>query len=247
MDYTWAKNEVEKYLHLIERVPTGRVDKSGRNLTEQRGSPSEVARQRRVVLLIFERVFGRPPDPDESRAYLWDICQVLITEIDRGDEIDEKLRWSSPTIAAEDLHSWVWDAARPHWSSNNHAAAVWAAALNVNSRLQRKLGRRDKGESKLLQEAFSAAPASEDSPRLRLCDHSNEELFKNRHSGAIDLGKGLYAAIRNPLNHVAPDELDLGEQDALEYLAAFSVLCRWIDSADVVTHEEHSPSGYKAD
>lgn len=243
MDYGWAKNEVEKYLLLIERVPREGGDNRTRSRTTTRGSPGEVVQQGRVVSLIFERLFGRPPDEHDLGPNFWKTCNILLNEIERGAEIEEKLGWAAPLISANDLHPWVWEAAEPHWTSDNHAAAVWAAALNVNSRLQRKLGRRDKGESKLLQEAFSIAPASEGNPRLRLCGRSNVELFKNRHSGAIDLGKGLYAAIRNPLNHLAPDEHDLGEQEALEYLAAFSVLCRWIDSADVVTHEEHSPSG----
>jgi hypothetical protein len=44
---------------------------------------------------------------------------------------------------------------------------------------------------------------------------------------------GCFTAIRNPAAHAAGPDWD--EQFALEYLAALSVLARWIDGADVVT------------
>ncbi|MCZ7537371.1 MAG: TIGR02391 family protein [Acidimicrobiia bacterium] len=44
--------------------------------------------------------------------------------------------------------------------------------------------------------------------------------------------EGLYAAIRNPGMHVPTDGGE--EQLALEQLAAFSLLARWVDQAEVV-------------
>ena len=38
-------------------------------------------------------------------------------------------------------------------------------------------------------------------------------------------------AIRNVLSHEDGDATELSEQVALEYLAAFSISARWIDSA----------------
>jgi hypothetical protein len=44
--------------------------------------------------------------------------------------------------------------------------------------------------------------------------------------------EGCYAAIRTPVSH---DELDeLPEHEALEQLAALSVLARWVDNSTVL-------------
>jgi len=43
--------------------------------------------------------------------------------------------------------------------------------------------------------------------------------------------EGCYAALRNPPSHDPQDELS--EQEALEQLASFSVLARWVSRAKV--------------
>jgi hypothetical protein len=50
-------------------------------------------------------------------------------------------------------------------------------------------------------------------------------------SGAMALAGGIVTGIRNPLSHGADQELD--EQAAREYLAAMSVLARWVDASTV--------------
>lgn len=55
------------------------------------------------------------------------------------------------------------------------------------------------------------------------------------HRGARAFAEGLYAAIRNPGMHT-PEKVAGGEEQlCLEQLAAFSLLSRWIDQADVET------------
>ena len=114
-----------------------------------------------------------------------------------------------------------------------------AAAINVNTTLKAKGKRPELGESKLVQEVFSASPPQPGRARLRLCDESNPDLFKDRHIGAIQLGQGLFSGVRKPLNHVGAE--DLSEQEALETLAAWSLFARWVDRADVV--EYTAPKG----
>jgi hypothetical protein len=41
-------------------------------------------------------------------------------------------------------------------------------------------------------------------------------------------------ALRNPSAHATFDD-ELPEQEALEQLAAFSVLARWVEAAEIVT------------
>jgi len=61
--------------------------------------------------------------------------------------------------------------------------------------------------------------------------NDGSDTYRSLQRGAMALAEGIYAGIRNPLNHEAP--ADLSEQVALEYLAALSVLARWVDDAIV--------------
>jgi hypothetical protein len=47
------------------------------------------------------------------------------------------------------------------------------------------------------------------------------------------LAEGIYAGIRNPFNHEDPGTQDVDVQVALEYLAALSVLARWVDESEL--------------
>ncbi|MGA5494281.1 TIGR02391 family protein [Streptomyces cinereoruber] len=58
------------------------------------------------------------------------------------------------------------------------------------------------------------------------------DAFHSIHRGAMAFAEGCYAGIRNPNSH--EDGLpELPEHEALEQLAAFSVLARRVDNAEV--------------
>jgi hypothetical protein len=50
----------------------------------------------------------------------------------------------------------------------------------------------------------------------------------------MSFGSGCFQAIRNPLGHLLNEEVELSEQEALERLAALSLLARWIERATLV-------------
>lgn len=54
----------------------------------------------------------------------------------------------------------------------------------------------------------------------------------------MDFGAGCFAAIRNPVGHLPNDQFELPEQDALERLAALSLLARWIDDSSLEAADE---------
>ncbi|MFE2567778.1 TIGR02391 family protein [Streptomyces mirabilis] len=61
-------------------------------------------------------------------------------------------------------------------------------------------------------------------------EDDGSDTFRSVHRGAMALAEGCYAAIRNPNSH--EDGLpELPEHEALEQLAAFSLLARWVDAA----------------
>jgi hypothetical protein len=138
-----------------------------------------------------------------NNGYRWRLevgdVRSLIFELEEGIEVRERLGLltSGPALAADRLHPWVWEAARPHWESDNHDAAVWAAAINVNTQLKSKAQRSDLGESKLVQEAFGTSAPEARKIRLRLCGDENPDLFRDRHIGAITLGRGLFSGSGN--------------------------------------------------
>ncbi len=107
------------------------------------------------------------------------------------------------------------------------------AALRVNAEAQAKLGRVDVSETALFNEAFSLSEPKEGAARLRLAENDGGRTFENLHRGARAFADGLYTAIRNPGMHTPASANGGEEQIALEQLAAFSLLARWVDQATV--------------
>jgi hypothetical protein len=144
------------------------------------------------------------------------------------------MRPDSPELIADQFHPWVWDAAGPLWFAGSRQEAVHAAARSVNARMQQKRGHHDKSDTALCREFFSLDAPSPARPRLRFKGYSPTSLtWRSKHQGAIEFGAGCFEAIRNPAAH--EHGLALSEQVALEQLAAFSLLARWIDECEVAT------------
>ena len=109
-----------------------------------------------------------------------------------------------------------------------------AAAKAVNSQLQAKLNRRDLSEAKLIRDAFSKKKPERGRHRLRFDFVADDQTRESMREGVMNFGAGCFMAIRNPLGHLPNDEHELDEQDALERLAALSLLARWIEQANVL-------------
>src|SRR6185312_11674887 len=138
---------------------------------------------------------------------------------------------NGPTMSASALHAWAWGAARSLWQSGHFREAVRAASVKVNAELQNKLGRRDLSETALFQAALSNDPPKESAPRLRPLGDDGGKTALSIRRGVMAFAEGCYSALRNPVSH---DEGELSEEVALEQLAAFSLLARWVDEATVV-------------
>ena len=147
---------------------------------------------------------------------------------------------SGPALAADGLHRWVWHAAVDLWAVGAFKPAVNAAASAVEELTQDKLKRGDLGGAPLYTEAFKVGKVGEDPGGRRLrfphLDELTEDGKRNQswtsaHQGAMDFGRGCAEGIRNMNAH---GTTELPEQEALEYLAALSVLARWVDTAQVI-------------
>ncbi|MFI6606882.1 TIGR02391 family protein [Streptomyces sp. NPDC050507] len=144
-----------------------------------------------------------------------------------GDELAVFLRPTSPSIAADAMHPWVWEPAAPLWAADAHQDAVLAGARVVNRRLQLKLGRHDIGEKDLCLQTFSPTPPTSGKPRLRFEGDRDTPTWKARQEGAMYLSAGAFLGIRNLAAH--EEKVTWNKHVALEYLATFSVIARWIE------------------
>jgi len=151
-----------------------------------------------------------------------------------GEEARLRMRPDSPDLTADQFHPWVWDAAAPLWYAGNRQEALHAAARSVNARMQQKRGHHDKSDAGLCREFFSLDNPAPGRPRLRFRGYTRTDLtWRSRQQGAMEFGAGCFEGIRNPAAH--EHGLVLSEQVALEQLAAFSLLARWIDECEVET------------
>lgn len=239
MDTDLAADQLKQFLQMTElhrAPPRGNVvDLTGRMLTAQPNAVIVPAAH--VVEQILDRVI---PDwrseRQRSLSNRWvlhrEASQRALAQLEREEELRERLGDNAPQLSASHLHRWVWEGARSLWQSGHYGEAVRAASRTVNAQAQDKIGRRDIGETELLQAAFSPNPPKPGEVRLRLSDDDGSKTFKSLHAGAAGFAHGCYGALRNPGSHDVQDELS--EDEALEQLAAFSVLARWIDQAKVV-------------
>ena len=158
--------------------------------------------------------------------------QVLVL-LDRKNELEENLGEQGPALSAPAMHRDVWEASKSLWRNGHFGEAVTAAARSVNAALQAKVNRRDISETKLITECFSIDPPKPNAPRLRLMPDDGSDTYRSLHTGAIAFGQGCFKAIRNVLVHEYGTLAEPPEEEALHYLAAFSILARWIDQATV--------------
>jgi uncharacterized protein (TIGR02391 family) len=235
----WAISELDKFLEQT-KGPSKRLTQSDSGLTvalsKLGASDEETFASAQIIEKILDRVVpnwrtSTKSIPNHRWGQYREACTRAKAQLLRDAEIRENLGDNAPEISAANLHPWVWNGASSLWQSGHYRSAVEDAAKKVNAETQNKVGRRDVSETKLFQEAFSADAPKAGKPRLRRMADDGSDTYKSVQRGAMALAEGIYAGIRNPFNHEDPKDIE--EQIALEYLAALSVLARWVDEATV--------------
>ncbi|MFD5065439.1 TIGR02391 family protein [Streptomyces sp. NPDC058394] len=236
----WAISKLKNFLEVasISFVPDppGAIGFSGWKLNNPK---SDVQAASQIIEHVLDRVLPawRKADWKEpKRQPYWrerEAATRAIAQLEAEQELADNLGSGAPQLDASTMHPWVWGSVQGLWGSGHYREAVGAAARAINAQAQAKLGRRDLSEWKLLGDAFTLKPAEHGRPRLRLGVDDGGETYKNRHDGAAAFARGVYSAIRNPIAHEHGDELE--ENEALEQLAAFSILAKWIADATVET------------
>ncbi len=241
VDIEWAIDQVQGFIESCEE--------HGRLWDQSRDRESAEAERLRIQVMteipviedIADRAWPQWRDHKEPRGYMaWEydptlgLARKILVQLKRRDELAEKLGTAGPSLAAAALHPDVWQPAQSLWRSGHFGEAVEATARSVNAALQTKVGRRVPSGSALVKESFSLQAPKPGAPRLRVMEDDGSDTYKSLQQGAMEFGSGCFAAIRNVLSHEHGEAADLPEQTALEYLAAFSILARWIDSAERV-------------
>jgi uncharacterized protein (TIGR02391 family) len=192
------------------------------------------------VLPILTALYPKWRDENpENRNFefgaIRDASQRLLARISSYEQVEKLLigHDASPRLSGSELHELVWRAASAQWSTGHLQEAVLAASKAVNSMLQSRLGRRDISDVKLVRETFSDSPPTADKPRLRFVAIEDDQTRESMRQGVMSFGAGCFQAIRNPVGHLPNDEHELSEQEALERLAALSLLARWIEQAEI--------------
>jgi len=237
MNVDWALGELDKFIQqtvLTNNSYVGNGVVSLSNKSSTAAADAEVAQQAQVVEKIFDRVIpGWSTDIELRKSNRWtrhrEAAIRAKAELERQEEVRKNLGDDAPELSAANLHPWVWDGASSLWHSGHFREAVEGAIRKLNAETQNKLGRRDVSETDLFNQAFSEQPAAAKNPRLHRMPDDGSKTFKSVQRGARMFAEGVFAGIRNPLAHEADQEMP--EQEALEYLAALSVLARWVDES----------------
>lgn len=234
----WAVEQLDKFITMtVMRNGSGNGFITTADYTS---SPeADVAKQAQIVEKVLARV--TPNWRDEITGKMannrWakhrEASLRAREELVRADEIRQNLGDDAPEISVADLHPWIWSGARSLWQSGHFVQAVRDAVTKLNAETQNKVGRRDISETDLFKQSFSLDEAKAGKSRLRRMPPEDSDTYRSVQRGAMAFAEGVFAGIRNPLSHETDQELT--EQVALEYLAALSVLARWVDES-VVEH-----------
>lgn len=236
MNVEWAINELEKFIKMTV-MRNGSGDGFITTSDYTAAPDAEVAQQAQIVEKILDRVISgwRTELTGKMANNRWarhrEAAIRAREELVRAEEVRENLGENAPDLSAADLHPWIWSGAKSLWQSGHYREAVEGAIKKLNAETQNKVGRRDVSETDLFKQAFSLDEPKAGKFRLRRMKDDGSDTYKSVQRGAMTFAEGVFAGIRNPLSHEADHELS--EQEALEYLAALSVLARWVDASEV--------------
>lgn len=237
MNTEWAIEQLADFIKAttVTYVPSP-PGSAGFHSYKTAASEDEVVKRAQVVEQILDRVVpGWRSEIKKKDRQKWSVhyeASIRAREaIIRADEVRKNLGEDAPDLSAAELHPWIWSGASSLWQSGHYREAVEGAIKKLNAETQNKVARRDLSETKLLQASFSTDAPDAGKARLRRMKDDGSDTYRSVQRGAMALAEGVFAGIRNPLSHEVDQELS--EQEALEYLAALSVLARWVDASDM--------------
>ncbi|MFD9663507.1 TIGR02391 family protein [Rhodococcus sp. NPDC059968] len=237
MNTEWAIEQLDDFIKAttVTYIPSP-PSSIGFHSYKTASSEDEVVKRAQVIEQILDRVVpGWRSEITKKDRQKWSVhyeASIRAREaLLRADEVRKNLGEDAPDLSAAELHPWIWGGASSLWRSGHYREAVGGAIRKLNAETQNKVGRRDVSETDLFKQAFSMDEPKPGKSRLRRMRDDGGDTYRSVQRGVMTFAEGVFAGIRNPLSHEVDQELS--EQEALEYLAALSVLARWVDQSDV--------------
>jgi uncharacterized protein (TIGR02391 family) len=155
---------------------------------------------------------------DDGKVRHTSKATTLDEALERAERMESQLR-------QRNVHSDVLKFCNAEIVAENYFHAVFEAMKSITAKIRNLSGLSNDG-SQLVDDAFSFGKSG--SPILAINSLATEtEIGEQR--GFVNLLKGLYGVIRNPLAHNPKIEWDMTEQDALDILTTISLVHRKLD------------------
>lgn len=152
------------------------------------------------------------------------VASNLSEAMERADRIQNLLR-------QREVHPDILSFCNAEIIAKNYFHAVFEAMKSISVKIRTLSGLTCDG-SGLVDGAFSQGKAG--APILVINTYDSETL-QGEQRGFVNLLKGLYGTIRNPLAHNPKIEWDMSEQDAMDILTMISLVHRKLDKAHRLT------------
>ena len=243
MDVAWCRDRLQQYLDAVDAYDASGTADGPAWREMQQLYPTAQAILRSLYSGSQEFDLDYQNSQDGHWSPMTDVPVVLrgLGILEDRAVLRSKLAPDAPVLAADRMHPWVWEAARPLWEIQQFRQALLAATTAINAQLQAKVGRRDISDDKLIQECFSEKTPEPGKARLRVPGDQTDPTVQSRQRGTSQMALGCVWTIRNPAAHLAThDAGELDEQEAFEQLAALSALARFLDACLVLTADEEA-------
>lgn len=187
-------------------------------------------------LMSAPKALIAPQDIRTTAATIRGRLRTLISEAEAADES------GIPGFAPSQLHPIVWSAAAAHWTTHQYRVAVREASEALTVHWKTKLGRTDVDDTVFWQQTLSPGEPEQGRPKLTWPGDPSDKTTKSMRGGLEPLAKalnslatGLNLTVRNVTTHTRDE---LGEQEAMERLAAYSYFARLLDKCEIGRAQE---------
>jgi uncharacterized protein (TIGR02391 family) len=156
---------------------------------------------------------------EKGKVRATDAAGTISEALDRANRLHSAL-------VQRAVHADVLTFCRAEIVQENYFHAVFEAMKSITAKIRRLSGL-SKDVVELVHEAFGQRYG----PPVLAINPFLTETQRGEQNGFVNLLKGLYGTIRNPLAHDPKVEWDMSEQDALDILTVISLVHRKLDVA----------------
>ncbi|MDT5026170.1 MAG: hypothetical protein QOE61_2596 [Micromonosporaceae bacterium] len=175
-------------------------------------------------LMSAPKALISPSDVRMAAATVRGRLQTMISEAEAAADV------GAPGFAPSQMHPVIWAAAADHWTTHQYRVAVREAAEALTVDWKARIGRNDVDDTVFWQQTLSPGDPEPHKPKLVWPGDPTDKTTKSMRGGLNQLATGLNLTVRNVATHTRNE---LGEQEAMERLAAYSYLARMLDSCEI--------------